>query len=438
MELLVRLIEAGVFAACVGLIVGRYRATEIRFVPGDVLLWTVSLFFVLPLAADAAGVVNPYNIYPTLETGWSDPLVRVLAAVAVLLMVSGVVLATKKAERIETERDPDPLPWRRYHGLWLALSFLPPFVVLFAPEPSAYFTFGAPFVLRGVGETFADPQGAASQYHILVSWSAYVSCLAFALWIHGRRSPWAWSLAPLVLYLDLWLIGKRHIIAMFIIVVGFAAISGRPVPRAKLRALVPRAAALVALLLAFSVWYQATYRPALEAEGNRAEIFLLDYGRLDVLRLALASQTGLDVQRPLEFPGHSLFLHLQAVTSGSDTDPDRVPYADRVTSIAMGTAIQPLPGAMTTSLLSETIDNVGVLGLVVGPALLAAMAVAMSYRADLPLRVVGALALSTLSVLHLIAVLPIVALACGRLLQLAASNDRKRPSRWRSASIGAR
>lgn len=419
MEFVVRLIEAGIFAACVALIAQRYRPGEIRLVPADVLLWTVGLFFVVPLAVDAAGIVNPYNIYPTLEAGFTDPLVRVLAAVTVLLLVSFLVLATKKAERIETERDPDPQPWRRYRGLWLLLSFLPLCVILFAPEPSAYLTFGAPFVLRGVGETFSDPQGVAAQYNILVYWSAYASCLAFGLWIQGRRSPWAWALAPLVLYMDFWIIGKRHIIAMFILVVAFAAVSGRPLSRAKLRALALRAAVVLGLLLAFSAWYQASFRPALAAKGNRAEVFLTDYGRLDVVRLALASQTGLDVQRALEYPGQSLLLHFEAITSGSDRDYDRVSYAERVTSIAMGIPVQPLPGAMTTSLPSETIDNIGVLGLLLGPAMLAAMAVAMSYRADPPLRVFGALALSTLSVLHLIAILPIVLLAIGRLLQLA-------------------
>ena len=50
---------------------------------------------------------------------------------------------------------------------------------------------------------------------------------------------------------------------------------------------------MLALLLAFSSWYQASFRPQLD-ERSRTEIFLTDYTRLDVMRLALASQTGLE------------------------------------------------------------------------------------------------------------------------------------------------
>jgi hypothetical protein len=416
-DLVVRLTEALIFATCVFLIFVRYRAAVIRIVPADVLLWTVSLFFVAPLAADAAGVVSPYQIYPTLGIAFEDPLVRVLAAVSVLLLVLFVVGATRKAEAIEMSRDPHPEPWRKYRYLWLALSFLPPLVVLFAPDPSAYLTFGAPFVLRGIGETFHDPQGPAMQYHILVTWSAYASCLAFAFWIQARHSAWAWLAAPLVLYIDLWIIGKRHIIAMFVLVVGFAVLSARPLPRARIRRLVLSGLGVLALLLAFSSWYQASFRPQLD-ESSREEIFLTDYTRLDVVRLALASQTGLgDVPRPLEYPGQSLMLHLEAVTSPS-REEQLVSYAERVTTIAMGKAVQPIPGAMTTSLPSEAIDNFGVLGLLLGPALLAGLAVAMSYRSDPPLRIIGALALGTLCVLHVLAVLPIVLLAIARFVQL--------------------
>jgi hypothetical protein len=415
--LVVRLVEALIFAVCVFLILARYRGPVIRIVPADVLLWTISLFFVAPLAADAAGVVSPYEIYPTLGTAFEDPLVRVLAAVGVLLLVLFVVAATQRAETIEMSRDPDPQPWRKFRYVWLALSFLPPIVVLFAPEPSAYLTFGAPFVLRGIGETFHDPQGAAMQYHILVTWSAYASCLAFAFWIQARRSAWAWLAAPLVLYIDLWIIGKRHIIAMFVLVVGFAVLSAHPLPRARIRRLVLSGIGVLALLLAFSSWYQASFRPQLD-ERSRTEIFLTDYTRLDVMRLALASQTGLhDVPKPLDFPAHSLLLHVEAVVAPS-RDQQRVSYAERVTSIAMGKAVQPIPGAMTTSLPSEAIDNFGVLGLLLGPAVLALLAVAMSYKSDPPLRIIGALALGTLCVLHVLAVLPIVLLAIGRFVQL--------------------
>ncbi len=425
MEILIRFIEAAIFVVCVCLVVQRYRADSIRIVPADVLLWTVSVFFVAALAIDAVGIVNPYRVYPTLGTAFADPLVRVLAAVTVLVLVVAAVAATKRAERIETAQDPHPEPWRKYRGLWLTLSFLPPMVALFAPDPSAYLTFGAPFVLRGAGETFADPQGAATQYNILVVWSAYGSCLGFALWVHGRRSAWAWSLAPLVLSMDLWIVGKRYIIAVFLMAVVFAAVTGRPLPGAKLKKLALQAGALLGILLVFSVWYQATYRPFLIEKGDRTETLLTDYTRLDVVRLALASQTGLGVQRPLEYPGQSPVLHFQAITSGSD-DYGRVPYGERVTSIAMGKPIQPLGGAMTTSLVSEAIDNVGVLGMLLGPAILAALAVAMSYRADAPLRLFGALAVSTLCVVHILAVLPIVVLAVGRLLQLVILGHGKR------------
>ena len=400
--------------------------------PGDMLLWTLLIFFVVHLAISAVGIASPYRLYPGLGDAFADPLVRVFAAIGVLLAVFITTRGIRAAERKEARSTaPTIAPMRR--RLWLGLAFLPLVLVWLAPDPGVYRTFAAAFVLRSPGDPFEDPLGAVSRFHIVVTWATYLSCVAFAVWLalHKDRSKWMWAVGGAVCFMDFWLNGKRHIVAMFVMVTVFALLGDREFTPRQVRRGAWLGASSLALVLGLSSWYQANYRPHLREKGQEMETMLVDYGRLDLLRFAVAGHITPGVPRPLSYPTQSAFLHVDALVAGDD---QQVSYADRVTSLAERRHVEAKYGSLSTSLLSEAVDNFGLLGLLVGPMLLAGMAVAASFQNDPRLRIVGALAVSMLAAVHVLAVLGLVLLAGALLLPrvLRATTPRIPRVVWRT------
>lgn len=412
--MLARVTEATVVVYCCVAIWRRYSRRSVKIVPGDALLWTLVMFFVVPLVLDVIGVLPIYKAFPGLAEPRTDPLVRGVAAVGTLIAVVMTVVTIRRAEKRERQVPP-LLMRRRVRRRWLVGSFLPLFVVALSPMPDAYRTFAAPFVLRGIGQPFHDPAGAVAHFGVFVAWSTYLSCVAFAVWFStGPRTRWGWATGAAVLYMDLWLNGKRHIVAMFVIVVLFAVASRTELTRKQVRR--GMALGLVGLVgvLGLSAWYQATFRPHVAEADDQLESFIIDFGRQDVLRLAIAGHINADVPRPLDYAGQSVILDVKAAVPGF-VDQDSITYADRVTSVAYGESVRQQPGAITTSLISEAVDNFGLVGLLIGPALLCVVALVGSYRNDPLLRIVGALAAATLAVVHVLAVVSIVGLVVARI-----------------------
>jgi len=398
------------------------------------LLWTLCLFFVMPLLIDAVGIKVQYSIYPALGIAFDDPLSRVLTAVAALIAILMVTHALRVAERRELKK-PQRLRVRVKSYRWWSFPviFLPLALVFLAPDPSAYKTFAAPFVLRNLGETFASQASVAARHNVYVTWSTYLSCIAFALWISGRRSAWVWPLAPLVAFMNFWINGKRNIIAIFILTLVFVLASEKPLDRIRLKGGAALMIGAFALLTGISVWYQANYRPLVALTGKATETFMVDFGRLDVTRLAIAGHTSLGLRRPLEYPFQSLVLDVEAIAPriGSGKS-ETITYANRVTSIAANARIQRLEGSITTSAISESIDNFGLVGIFIGPGILVAMTMISLYGGDPTLRLVGALSASLLAVVHALAVLPILIFFILRLI-VVRKNDRYLGTSLRSA-----
>jgi hypothetical protein len=426
-ELILRVSELAIVCACGWLGVKRYARPMVKIVPGDVLLWTLGLFFLAPLMMNVIGIEPAYRIYPGLRHGRNEPLVRALAAVGTGIAVLVALWTIERGERYEKRIRPAS-PSRAQRWWWLIASFLPLGVVMVSPDPGEYMTFAASFVLRQTGQAFADPESAVAQFSVLVAWSTYVSCITFAVWFSaGPRSRWAWPLAGIVGYMNLWLNGKRHIVAMFVIVLIFAVVSRTPVTRRQVKTGGAVVGLGLILILGVSTWYESAYRPHVAASGRQLESFVIDFSRQDVLRLALAGQL-LNVARPLDYIGQSPVLHLQAVLPAlSQTKP--ITYADRVTSVAYEQSLREQPGSITTSLMSEAVDNVGVAGLAVGSFLLGGIALLGSYRNDPVLRVIGAMTTATLTVVHVLAVMPIVIWMIWRLVWLFFSRRIQRPDR---------
>jgi len=129
--------EAACAVACLFLIVARYRRRGVIIGAGDMILWTVTVFLVVPLFLDADNSIKTFAIYSGLNAPYHDSLTRVLAASGILIAVWILVLASNHAERATTsaQAKPGPAINRRF---WLAIAFLPLVAVLLSPHPSLY------------------------------------------------------------------------------------------------------------------------------------------------------------------------------------------------------------------------------------------------------------------------------------------------------------
>jgi hypothetical protein len=223
--------------------------------------------------------------------------------------------------------------------------------------------------------------------------------------------------------MDFWIEGKRNIIALIAIQTVFALVGSRGLitRRAFYKGAI---AALIVLVGVVGVaeWFEQTYRSTVTSK----EVFKIDFGRTDVLRLAIAGQIEPGVPRPLEFTGQSLLLYPeQALDRVTHQKP--ISYEDRVTSIAMGEHIQPTHGAITTSIFSESIDNFGLIGILIGPILVALLIHLAGRTSDPLLRLMIALLGALLIVTNLLATFPIVGLIFLRSIWVVSRGKREDP-----------
>jgi hypothetical protein len=234
------------------------------------------------------------------------------------------------------------------------------------------------------------------------------------VWLTRRHSGRAFLLVPPVLLMDFWLASKRNIVALIVILVVFVLLASKGrLTRQQFRRRLAVSLVLLVGLLGVSEAFEHHYRPTVIASGRSVEIFELDFGRTAVLRLAVAGQIDSHVPRPLSYPGQSLVLYAQQATDRL-THHHPISYEDRVTSIAEQTPIHFTGGAITTSVVSEAVDNFGLFGLLIGPLLLAGI-VRWSGRSRDPLMgllipLFGALIIAT----NVVAAAPIVALMVAR------------------------
>jgi hypothetical protein len=389
----------------IGIVGYRYRGASVQIVPGDIILWTFTVFLVFPLFFDAADYVSVYKLYPELGEVSKDPLVSVVAASAVLVAAWIIARATRaSATKPRPSYDPHVARW-----FWLLLSFLPLLVILGAPNPDVYRHFAAAIGEQGFGQPFytgGSAPTAESSYQIYVTGSTYVSSIGLALWLLRRKSPKAFLLVPPIALMDFWIEGKRNIIALIAIQTVFALAGSRGLitRRAFYKGAI---AALIVLagVVGVAEWYEQTYRSTVTSK----EVFKVDFGRTDVLRLAIAGQIEPGVPRPLEFIGQSVVLYPEQVLDRiSHQRP--ISYEDRVTSIAIEEQIQPTHGAITTSILSEAIDNFGLLGILIGPIILGLLIRLAGGIGDPLLRLIVALFGALLIVTNLVATFPIIGL----------------------------
>lgn len=265
----------------------------------------------------------------------------------------------------------EPVWWSCTSGLLLrvrvaslGLSLLPFLLVLLTPDRELYLHYA--ITVRGlIGED-------ASIWHPVIGAAAVVAVLATAIYISTLKTVQLhhYLLPIAVVPFCCWISGKRTIVAVSLVVLGYVLWS-RQVLRGR-RLYLALALGLL-LLVAFSFYYQSNVRYAnnpllFSGAETRYESFRIDFFRDDRIKMALYAELHPDEMQILEYRGQSVLFNLVFMLPRSLWPDKPWPYAVYFTS----TMLQMYPArwlgwGMTTSWLEEAIANFGWLGVLVGP-----------------------------------------------------------------------
>jgi hypothetical protein len=245
---------------------------------------------------------------------------------------------------------------------------------IFAPAPWLYLQYGVSALhefnnyKRSVLQIFNDP-ARYKDIIFMVSFLCLIGAGGLLVSLRRLHIVHFYLLAPWLL-LAVWLNGKRYIIAMMIFVLGYILWE-----RGLLvgRRLVVAALVVAALMGGYSYAYQVIYRgDNLQDEARWYENVRMDYGRDDVIKMAIFAELRPDVIRILEYRGQS-FLFYTVFYVPRDFWPDKpYPYAVYSTSaMSMFDSPRQLGWGMTNSILEEAIANLSWAGMLVGPLLVA-------------------------------------------------------------------
>jgi len=338
------------------------------------ILFVIVVHFVfcgLPLLTDVVIGQPSYRSYPGFYEASRDPATSYIYCAFVAFCSpfwwwAGRRRESRRDNSTKSEQRRPPSRWLRI-GL-RAIAVSPVVVLALVPDP-----LGTLRYFSGIRDAVgAEGEGPVSMIYELLRASTTLSVLACAglFLLYRRVNLVTLLLTPAMVGLSIWLHGKRSIIAIVIALLGYVLWDKGYLRGTRLLAMGTAGAIVFAL---FSYWHLSSFRGFdLTDRGTTAyyERARFDFGRDDVIKLAIFNELGGESTRTLEHRGQS-FLFYATVYVPRLFWPDKPwPYAVYVTASALALPREPIGWGFTTSVLEEPIANLGWIGLLVGPLLL--------------------------------------------------------------------
>ncbi len=284
----------------------------------------------------------------------------------------------------------------------LHIALLGPLVGWYlAPNPRMYFEYAA-VIRRNL-----NPEELA--YHTLLAALIMISMIAGAALLYSQ--PWlkvtCFYVVPFAA-LAAWLNGKRSMVLFLVVLLGSALwLRGT----LRLRALIVLAPALAIAFGLFSAYYQGELRNFKEADSATTyDNIRLDYGRSEVIRMALYAEIHPDSEPILEYRMQSLLFDATMLVPRKSWPEKPRPYAAYATAAALRLPVRDFGWGITTSWLEEAVANFGWVGLIIGPLLLAFICRVGDATQDSIVRLITILVGSLLLAVQMPAFAPVVAI----------------------------
>jgi hypothetical protein len=327
-----------------------------------VFMTFVDVFFAVPVYLDLFVGPPDYGAFAGITTAANSGTVLVLYCTIVLGMTAAFIAFLGPLDA--AERAPVTLSPRALASLTL-LTYLPPVYVLASGQLEFYRRY-APLL------TGADLQPGGIQAVVgfinVTGVLLGLSVVAGGLIIRFTRGGALRGLLPLLLaapalMVDVWLMSKRSIVAFLVLLIG-VSILDRARHRFRLRHGVLGLAMAIGLVL-FSSAYQRALRPDTQESPAAAYAnYRIDMGRDHDLKLVLHDELDGSVPPILDYRLQS-FLFVAAMLVPREVWAGKPwPFAVYLTSAALEVPVRELGWGITTDLFSESVANLGLLGLI--------------------------------------------------------------------------
>lgn len=392
-------------------------------------------FFGVPLGLNVFVGRPSYLGQPGFRVPAQDPQVTVIyciyvAAIPVLWWRFGRTHVARRDHDGDARSALRRISARLRPVLYLAIVS-PLFVVLAGPEPERYLSYA--LVVRDVA--LSDAVLAYNNFVALFALLSLVSIAALLL-IRQRVRPLDVLLLIPWAGFDIWVHGKRSIVAAAITFTLYVGYERGLVRRARLAVAVVVA---VLLMVGFSTYYQANVRhsTAVVKLNDSYENGRLDWGRDGVTKMTLYAESNPNTRQVLEFRGQSFLFDVTAFVPRSIWPGKPWPYAVYATSLMLRREPGEIGWGITTSFLEEAIANLGWLGMLIGPLWFVVICRVGDGQNNRLVRLLTTLVSVLFLVLHFIAFAPFVMLWIAMVVWARSARRRAVRRRLATAQRGA-
>ncbi|RDI41659.1 hypothetical protein [Falsibacillus pallidus] len=321
------------------------------------------VFFAIPIALDLFIGKPFYRYYPGFELSKNDDLVSIIYCfyISFIPIIWWLTGKPKKYSR-DLIKKVDYQLFKPFRPLFVILLISPLIALIFAPNPLFYTHYGAILVGEFISEEIRS-------YHSIISLITFISVVsgcALLLLRDKLKLSNVLIILPWLIF-SVWLNGKRAIVAVVVLMLGYALWHNGLLKSWRL---------LVSIMIAviFIVGYSSLYQQNLRYDNGpslsfkqKYENIRVDYGRDDVTKMTIYSEIHPDRMEILEYRGQSILYNLLMYIPRKWWPEKPWPYAVYFTSAMLSMPPQYIGWGMTTSWLEEAIANFSWFGFLIGP-----------------------------------------------------------------------
>jgi hypothetical protein len=370
------------------------------------VFWIILIHVVfcgVPLLLDIAFGKPEFLTYPGFRAASRDPLTEIVYAIYVSV-VPLVLFAVGRSPRY-VAAPPESIDLlassieRFLRRVWPALFVvlvLPLVLAIASPNPAIYLNYAV--------SVTQDLTPAESAFHTFVALSARLSLVAGAGLLLITKPIKLYHLVMIVPFvaLSVWLDGKRSIVALAIVLIGFVLWQ-----KGFLRGvrLLIAGFAIILLMGIYSALYAENVR---QWDDSRLyELARIDYGRDSQIKMTLYAELNPDEMQILNYRGESIVFYGGMFIPRAAWPEKPLPYAQMFTSALYYAEPRLWGWSMTTSWLEEAIANLSWFGTVVGPLVPALICRWSDDRRSDLIKALGILVAALTMAVHLSAFAPI-------------------------------